>query len=203
MLDGKVKFNLNAITRSQKYWAGGDGYSFNSYVYRQSVIRNPTDSVRDYKGDWKEQNIYFYDNPVAYLNESDGQNTERESRLNGSVTVTPVKDLRMKLLLSTVQWNEERGYAETKKHVSTVKNGLNGYASLGTSATRDNLLEFTTDYSRSFGAHKLTILGGYSYQDFKANGFYMQNWDFPTDLYSYNRMESGNALSRGEAVMNR
>ncbi|WP_431211465.1 TonB-dependent receptor domain-containing protein [Puia sp. P3] len=30
----------------------------------------------------------------------------------------------------------------------------------------------------------------------------MQNWDFPTDDYSYNRMQSGNALGRGEAVMN-
>lgn len=202
MLDGKVKFNLNAISQSRKYWSGGDGYSFNTYIYRQSVIRNPTDSVRDYKGDWKEQNVYFYDNPVAYLNESNGENTERETRLNGSVTVTPVKNLRLKLLLSNVQWNQERGYAETKKHVSTIKNGRNGYASLGTSATRDDLLEFTTDYSKSFGAHKLTLLGGYSYQEYKQEGFYMQNWDFPTDLYSYNRMESGNALGRGEAVMN-
>jgi TonB-linked SusC/RagA family outer membrane protein len=202
MLDGKLKFNLNAVSRTRNYWAGGDGYSFNTYVYRQSVIRNPTDSIRDYKGDWMERNIYFYDNPVAYLNESDGLNTEKELRLNGSVTLTPVKNLHMKLLMSNVQWNQQRGYAETKKHVSTVKNGLNGYASLGTSASKDNLMEFTTDYSKSFNAHKFTILGGYSYLDSKSEGYYMQNWDFPTDLYSYNRMQSGNALSRGEAVEN-
>lgn len=202
MFDGKVKFNLGAVTRTRKYWTGGDGSSFNTYVYRQSVIRNPTDSIKDYKGNWKEQNVYFYDNPVAYIMETDGQNTEKETRLYGSITVTPLKDIRVKLLLSNVQWNQQRGYAETKKHVSTVKYGRNGYASLGTSATNDNLLEFTTDYSKNFGSHKITALAGYSYQDSKSEGFYMQNWDFPTDIYSYNSIQSGYALGRGEAVMN-
>jgi TonB-dependent starch-binding outer membrane protein SusC len=202
MLEGKVKFNLNAVTRTQKYWAGGDGYSFNSYIYRQSVIRNPTDSVRNAQGAWKEQNVYFYDNPVAYLMETNGENVNKEQRLSGNVTITPLKGWNLKLLLSNVQWHQTRGYAETKKHVSTVKNGRNGYASTGISSYKDNLLEFTTDYAKNFGAHKFTVLGGYSYQDSKSEGFYMQNWDFPTDLYSYNRMQSGNALGRGEAAMN-
>jgi len=202
MLDGKVKFNLGAISRTRTYWTGADGGSFNGYVYRQAVIRNPTDSIKDYLGNWKEQNVYFYDNPVAYIMETNGQNREKETRLNGSVTVTPIEGLRIKLLLSNVRTDQQRGYSETKKHVSTIKNGRNGYASLGEGNSTDNLLEFTTDYTKSFGRHKITALGGYSYQDYKTEDFYMQNWDFPTDQYSYNRMQSGNALGRGEAVMN-
>ncbi len=209
MLDGKLKANLNVITRSRTYWSGVDageggfsnGNSFNNYVYRQAMIRNPTDSVRNYKGDWLERNIYFYDNPVAYLMESYGQNDERETRLNGSLTLEPVKDLRMKLLVSGNKWSETRGYAETKKHVSTVKNNRNGYASRGTSDMQDNLLEFTTEYTRSISKHRFNLLGGYSYQDNTRENFYMQNWDFPTDQYSYNNMEAGDALKRGEAVM--
>ncbi|KAA2245806.1 SusC/RagA family TonB-linked outer membrane protein [Chitinophaga agrisoli] len=209
MLDGKLKANLNVITRSRTYWSGVDageggfinGNSFNNYVYRQAMIRNPTDSVRNYKGDWLERNIYFYDNPVAYLMESYGQNDERETRLNGSLTLEPVKDLRMKLLVSGNKWSETRGYAETKKHVSTVKNNRNGYASRGTSDMQDNLLEFTTEYTRSIRKHRFNLLGGYSYQDNTRENFYMQNWDFPTDQYSYNNMEAGDALKRGEAVM--
>lgn len=202
MFEGKLKFNLNAIVGTQEYWTGGDGSSFNDYVYRQSVIRNPTDSIRNWKGDWMERSIYFYDNPVAFLNESTGLNSSREYRLNGSVTFTPLEDLNMKLLISGNKWTEVRGYSETKQHVSTVKNGRNGYASRGTSSQVDNLLEFTTDYSRDIGDHRFTLLGGYSYQDEKSEGFWMQNWDFPTDEYSYNRMQSGNALGRGEAPMN-
>jgi TonB-linked SusC/RagA family outer membrane protein len=202
MFDGKVKFNLGAISRTRTYWTGGDGSSFNGYVYRQTVIRNPTDSVKDYLGNWKEQNVYFYDNPVAYIMETNGQNREKESRLNGSVTVTPIDGLHVKLLLSTVRTDQQRGFAQTKKHVSTIKNGRNGYASLGENNGTDNLLELTTDYSKTFGDHKITALAGYSYQDSKSEDFYMQNWDFPTDNYSYNSMQSGNALGRGEAVMN-
>jgi TonB-linked SusC/RagA family outer membrane protein len=202
MFDGKVKFNLGAISRTRTYWTGGDGTSFNGYVYRQAVIRNPTDSIKDYLGNWKEQNVYFYDNPVAYIMETNGQNREKEMRLNGSITVTPIDGLHVKLLMSSVRTDQQRGYSETKKHVSTVKSGKNGYASLGENNGTDNLLELTTDYSRTFGAHKITALAGYSYQDSKSEDFYMQNWDFPTDDYSYNRMQSGNALGRGEAVMN-
>lgn len=202
MFDGKLKFNLNAIVGTQEYWTGGDGSSFNDYVYRQSVIRNPTDSIRNWKGEWMERSIYFYDNPVAFLNESTGLNSSREYRLNGSVTLNPLEGLNMKLLLSGNKWTEVRGYSETKQHVSTVKNGRNGYASRGTSSQVDNLLEFTSSYARRLGEHRLSLLGGYSYQDEKSEGFWMQNWDFPTDEYSYNRMQSGNALGRGEAPMN-
>lgn len=209
MLDGKLRFNLNVITRSRTYWSGidigeggfSDGNSFNNYVYRQALIRNPTDSIKNHRGDWMERNIYFYDNPVAYLNESYGQNEERETRLNGSVTFEPIKDLKMKVLLSGNKWSETRGYAETKKHVSTVKNNRNGYASRGTSDMRDNLLEFTTEYARSVQKHRFSVLGGYSYQDNTRENFYMQNWDFPTDQYSYNNMETGDALKRGDAIM--
>lgn len=209
MLDGMLKANLNVITRSRTYWSGvnigdggfADGNSFNNYVYRQALIRNPTDSIKNYKGDWKERDIYFYDNPVAYLNETYGQNEEREMRLNGSLTLEPLEGLKFKLLLSGNKWTETRGYAETQKHVSTVKNHRNGYASRGTSDMRDQLLEFTTEYSRSLQKHRFNVLGGYSYQDNTREDFYMQNWDFPTDQYSYNNMLAGNALTRGDAVM--
>ncbi|WP_431211466.1 TonB-dependent receptor plug domain-containing protein [Puia sp. P3] len=114
MFDGKVKFNFGAISRTRTYWTGGDGTSFNGYVYRQAVIRNPTDSIKDYLGNWKEQNVYFYDNPVAYIMETNGQNREKETRLNGSVTVTPIDGLHVKLLMSSVRTDQQRGYSETK-----------------------------------------------------------------------------------------
>src|ERR1044072_1354702 len=66
---------------------------------------------------------------------------------------------------------------------------------------QDNLLELTTEYAHSLQKHRFNILGGYSYQDNTRENFYMQNWDFPTDQYSYNNMEAGDALKRGEAVM--
>jgi TonB-linked SusC/RagA family outer membrane protein len=201
MFDNKLKFNLSSSYRDDKYWAGGDGYSFNTGVYRQAIIRNPTDVVKNADGSWKETDTYMYDNPVGLLMETDGLNEEKEIRVAGSAILSPIKDLNIKLLVSQNSDDALRGFYQTKKNVSTTKYGKNGYASRSTSDTKDNLLEFTTDYSKSIGKHRASILGGYSYQDQTNESFWMQNWDFPTDLYSYNNMATGDALSRGEALM--
>lgn len=196
MLEGKVKVNLNVISRQRN-----DDGGFNSYVYRQSVIRNPTDSVYDYQGNWKERNIYFYDNPLGYIMETLARNESQETRLSASVTANIARGLNAKLLVANVKSESLSGFSETKKHVSTTKNGRNGNASRSTSASEDNLLEFTLDYTKSFGKHRLVALAGYSYQDAQDEDFSVSNWDFPTDEYSYNRLQAGNALGRGEASM--
>ncbi len=201
MFDNKLKLNLSSSFRDDKYWTGGDGYSFNTGVYRQAIIRNPTDVVKNADGTWKETDTYMYDNPVGLLMETDGLYEEKEMRVAGSAIFSPIKELNIKLLVSQNSDDILRGYYQTKQNVSNTKYGKNGYASRGTAASKDNLLEFTTDYSKSFGKHRASILGGYSYQDQTNEGFWMQNWDFPTDLYSYNNMATGDALSRGEAVM--
>jgi TonB-linked SusC/RagA family outer membrane protein len=199
MFNDKLRLNMNMISRNQEFWTGGDGYSFNTYVYRQALIRNPTDRPMDDDGNWIERDIYFYDNPSAYLQETDGLNERRNLRMAGSAIFTPIKDLNMKLLVSRSANTELRGFAQTKRHVSTTKYGRNGFASRGTSASEDFLGEFTTDYRFELGDHRFTALGGYSFQERMWEGFWMQNWDFPTDLYTYNNMGAGDALTRGEA----
>ncbi len=194
MFNNKLKFNFDMSSRNMSYWAGGDGYSFNTGIYRQVIIRNPTDVVKNAEGAWQERDTYMYDNPVGLLNESNGLNKEKELRYSGSALYTPINDLHLKLMVSRVENSAMRGYYETKQHVSTTKYGKNGYASRSTDANFDNLLEFTTDYTKNIEKHNITLLGGYSYEYYEAENFWMQNWDFPTDLYSYNNMGTGDAL---------
>ena len=201
MFNNKLKFNFDMSSRNMSYWAGGDGYSFNTQIYRQVIIRNPTDVVKDANGVWQERDTYMYNNPVALLNEADGLNKEKELRYSGSALYTPISDLHMKLLVSRVENSANRGYYETKKHVSTTKYGKNGYASRSADSYFNNLLEFTTDYSKNVDKHNFTLLGGYSYEYVESENFWEQNWDFPTDLYTYNNMGTGDALIRGEAQM--
>ncbi|MFT4022184.1 MAG: SusC/RagA family TonB-linked outer membrane protein [Flavihumibacter sp.] len=191
MFDNKLRFNFNVVNRNRKYFAGPDY----NYIYRQAIIRNPTDSVYDYTGNYKEDpNGYFYDNPLRSIKETDGEYRVSELRLNGNVIFSPIRDLNIKLLVSGVKRNELSGYAETFNHKSSVVNSRTGYAARTTSLYQDNLMEFTTDYSRSFDRHRFTVLGGYSYQDVTTEGFGASNSNFPTDLYSYNRLEAGDAL---------
>lgn len=64
------------------------------------------------------------------------------------------------------------------------------------------MLEFTGDYKFSIDKHNFGFIGGYTYEDSEWENFDMYNFDFPSDLYSYNNMAMGNALKRGEASMN-
>ena len=201
MFNNRLKFNFDMSSRNMSYWAGGDGYSFNPEIYRQVIIRNPTDVIKDANGVWQERDTYMYNNPVALLNEADGLNKEKELRYSGSVLYTPITDLHFKLMVSRVENSAMRGYYETKQHVSTTKYGKNGYASRSASDNFDNLLEFTTDYTKNVEKHNFTLLGGYSYEYYETENFWQQNWDFPTDLYTYNNMGTGDALIRGEAGM--
>lgn len=191
MLDNRLKFNLGILGRNRNYFAGPNY----AYIYRQAIIRNPTDSVYDYTGQWKEDpNAYNYDNPLRSIDETSGELRASEIRLNGSVVFSPIKDLNMKLMVSNVKVNSLSGYAETFNHRASVVNNRTGYASRNTSLYQDNLLEFTTDYSRSINDHRFTILGGYSWQDVTSEGFAASNSNFPTDLYTYNKLDAGDAM---------
>lgn len=194
ILDGMIKLNGGVL--------GGIVSYFNVYPYRQALIRNPTDGIADEEGNWIEHpGVFQYENPVAWNEETFGDNVNNNIRLHGSIIVEPIKGLRFKLIGASDRDNFISGYSETKRHISNVRDGLNGYASRYTSASVSNLLELTGEYSKTFGKSSLTLLGGYSYNDYVGENFNMSNYDFPTDAFSYNNMGQGNALLEGEASM--
>ena len=201
MFDGKLKSNFSVIVSEQSFFTGGDGYSFDPYVYRQALIRNPTEPVRNEDGSWFERDIYFYDNPVAYLEETKGQNRYRNMRFTGSMAYSPIDNLTIKGLFTRKGNSNIRGFYQTKNHVSTTKNGINGYASRGTDDYVGNYGELTAHYHGSVGKHKFTALVGYNYEDNTNEGFYATNRDFPTDAYTYNNIGIGQGLPLGEAGM--
>ncbi len=201
MFDDKVRLNLGFISQSNQYNTSGDGASFNGYTYRQALIRNPTAPVKDENGNWQEYDGFNYENPVARLRESDGRNRAQNTRLNSTITWLPIDGLKLSSLFSINKYNQTRGYAETKKHISTVRDGRNGYASNGTLETEDKLMELTAQYSKELESHSFSVLGGYSYQYSFRRDYWMQNWDFPTDVFSYHNIELGRALAEGEAIM--
>lgn len=201
MFDGRVKLNLDVLNSDNKYTTTGDGISFNGYTYRQTLIRNPTAPIYNADGTYAQQfSLFNYENPLSRLYDSNGENSSQNTRLSGSITWEPVNDLQLKALGSNTRYNQLRGYSEDKQHPSTLRDGLNGYASRGTTQVVDKLLELTANYSHSFGEHRFSGLAGYSYQDDAAENFYTTNYDFPTDVFTYNNIGTGNALKLGRAV---
>ena len=201
MFDGKLVANIGTIISEQKYWTGGDGYSFNNYVYRQAIIRNPTEPVKNENGSWFERDVYFYDNPVAYIKETEGENRYRNMRFTAGLTYTPIEGLDLKGMYTRKGNYNIRGYYQTQDHVSNTKYSAGGYASRGTDNYTGNYAELSANYKKTIGSHNLSILGGYNYEDNMNEGFWANNKYFPTDSYTYNNIGIGSGLPKGEAGM--
>lgn len=203
MYENKLKINASISGFHQTFFSGTDGGSYNSGVYRNALTYNPTDPIKDANGVWTEspsKTDYF--NPLALLWEVEGENQATMLRTFGSITFTPFDGLDIKYLASRNVYNQTRGYYETQKHISTVKDNKNGYASRGTTRTLEDLSELTAQYNAKISDHAFTVLGGYSWLKRNYQSYWMQNWDFPSDDYTYNSMQSGQALRDGRANEN-
>lgn len=202
LFNDKLRFNFQLLGNKTDYTSTNDGGSFNTYSYRQAVIHNPTEPVKNEDGSWYENTgIFEYDNPVARIYECDGKQDISQLRFNANVTFQPIEELTLKALFSYDKWHQDGGYYETKKHISTLRDGKNGYASTGSASDMTKLLELTAQYRKKWGDHLFSALAGYSYQKSEHSRQYEQNWDFPTDLYSYHNIGTGLALKKGLATM--
>lgn len=202
MLNDKLKINLTLLNQTNNFTQTQDGGSFNGYTYRQALIRNPTEPVKDANGNWFELPGNFnYENPLARIYESNGETKTVNSRMNATLTYTPVKGLRLSSLFSYSRFNSNAGYAETKKHISTVRDNLNGYAAVGSSLSIDRLTELTAEYSKSISEHRFSVLGGYGYQENESYNNFIQNWDFPLDDFGFNQIGLGNAIKQGKGAI--
>lgn len=194
LIADKLKMNVNVLKGLQKY--GG----FNGWIYRQALIRNPTDAVKDASGNWEEDPGQFqYENPLALIKEQVYDNNSQWTWLTGSVSYFPVDNLELKIVGSQHQWSNETGTYQTKKHISNVRDSKNGVGYIENSSVVENYLDLTADYTKTIGLHRISGLLGYSYIDFTNSGSSISNFDFPTDNFSYHSIEQGRALKLGLA----
>lgn len=184
MFDNRLKIDAGLSGYQQSY-----GIPYNTNVYQSALIYNPTEPIKDENGKWTEVARDLYYNPLALLNETQGKNDATNLRMHATVTVTPIEGLDIKWLLSREVYNKFSGYYETKNHRSTTIQNKNGYASRETHKNQADMTEFTIQYNKAFkGGHSLNALAGYSWNKNNNQEAFMDNYNFPTDDYSYNNM---------------
>jgi len=202
MLNDMLKINLNLVKglHTNNVTNASDGGLTN--IYRQAVIRNPTESVYDETDGYNEDfNIYQYYNPVSMINELKGENRSEWTRITGNITFEPIKNWKTNLMLANRTWfNHDENY-KTTNYYSCLLNGTTGTAYQGSSDSRDNQLELTSTYKYIKYKNILTALVGYSYENDIYSGFSASNYDYPTDFYLYNNLGIGSALKKGNAGM--
>ncbi len=201
MFDDKLRFNFQLLANRSGYTSTTDGGSFDTYSWRQAMIHNPTEPIKNEDGTWRENTgIFNYDNPLARLYESDGQQDMQQIRASSNISFNPIRELTLNALLSYDRISQTGGYYETKQHISNVRDGRNGYATTGSANTTTKLLELTAQFHKNFGAHTVQALLGYSYQGGNYNNQYERNYNFPTDQFTWHNIGVGQALKEGKGT---
>ncbi|WP_319505824.1 TonB-dependent receptor [Bacteroides graminisolvens] len=201
MFDGKLQLKFGMIGKKNQFSSTSSAGSFNGYTYRQAILRNPTDPVKNEDGTWYENlNKFEYENPVARLEESTGNVKNTEMRYLGNIIYNPLKDLKLTAMMSYVRSNRNHGYSESLEHISALRDGYFGWSSVGANTRMEKLFELTALYSKSINDHKFSVLGGYSYNETDYEDMYFANYGFQDDYFGgWHNIGIGSALKLGKA----
>ena len=201
MFDDKLKLKFGLFGKKNQMESTTSGGSFRGWVYGQATRRNPTDPVRNEDGTWNENESKFeYENPLALLYEAEGNVKKTQLRYNGNIVYNPIKDLTLSAVFSYIRDNMNRGYGETLSHISALRDGLAGWSSVGAYTKMEKLMELTAQYNKEIGAHKFSVLGGYSYNETDFEELWIDNYGFQDDYFGgWHNIGIGSALKDGKA----
>ncbi|MFN8258842.1 MAG: SusC/RagA family TonB-linked outer membrane protein [Bacteroidales bacterium] len=178
--------NLGATSKKAQY-----GFAD---AFRYATIYNPTAPVRSDDVEYEQYDGYFqqvlydYYNPVSIieLNKNDGTDKLMELSLKGTYEI--FKGLMIDAFYSHQSFSFFRGRYYDKNSYF-VGMGRNGLANRSTYNSASQLFETTARWSGNLASSvNLSVLGGYSYQEFVNEGFTAEGGDFLTDAFTYNNL---------------
>lgn len=201
MFNDKLKVKFGLFGKQNEIESTSNGGSFRGVAYSQATRRNPTDPIYDENGNWHENVAKFeYENPLSLLHEAEGNVKNTQLRFSGNLVYNPIKDLTISALASYERRNMNRGYGETQTHISALRDGLNGWSSVGADTRMEKLLELTAQYNKEIADHKFTVLGGYSYNETDYENIWFDNYGFQDDHFGgWHNIGIGSALKDGKA----
>ncbi len=199
MFNDMLKLQFNILKR---WHQNGPVDAAGQMVYRQALMRNPTEPIYAEDGDYYENfGINYYYNPVGILKEQTGEYKTETTRLTGNITVEPIKGWQTNLKLSTERYNaHDEGY-QTSNYYGQKNSYTTGYAYHSYGYYKSDDLELTSTYKHQWGDHRFEALVGYSYQYNVDENFYANNTNFASDFYQYNNLGLGRYLKDGKAGM--
>ncbi|GAB3738951.1 TonB-dependent receptor [Spirosoma lituiforme] len=166
-------------------------------AFRAAIKMNPTYPVYNADGSFFQlaSPQIEEENPVARLMQIQNDAKEKQTLINGKVSLEVVKGLKIGVNASLSDYNYFSGYF--------VPSTFRGYANTGKSLANrnqreviDKLIESTISYTRAFGKSNLNVLAGHTYQKLSSEEFFAENRDFP-DIFGYNNLGAGNPLPDG------
>jgi TonB-dependent starch-binding outer membrane protein SusC len=187
-LNDKLVLNLNLTSTRRNAEFG------NSAAFKWATIYNPTAPVYSddplynlTKGGYFENpGILDYFNPVAALKQNTNSGETKRQNINTSAEYQFLPGLKglVRYARQTTSF-----FGHTYSPRTALSGG--GFQKRGLASKRDDesfnqLLEGVVTYNVQSGKLNMNFLGGYSYQDFRNNGFSIGAGDFLTDASAEN-----------------
>ena len=192
----RVALNIGATQREAQY-------GFNE-AFRYATIYNPTAPVMFEEGhpDYDTYDGYFqqilfdYYNPVQILEQNVNNGVDKRLNVAARGTFEVIEGLNLEAFYSIQSESDLRGryYDKNSYWVGRDRNGL---AARDYNDRFNQLFETTATYEGNIGGAALTVLGGYSYQEFVYEGFNAEGGDFITDAFSYNNLSAAKEFNDG------
>ncbi|MEX2234742.1 MAG: SusC/RagA family TonB-linked outer membrane protein [Cyclobacteriaceae bacterium] len=177
--------------------------------FRYAILANPTMPIYDNTttsptaggrfGGYAERDIFDFWNPlsISEQNINDGTDTRFLVSLRTEYDFSDIiKGLSASAFYSEQRESDIRGFFRSKTAKFGGQNGL-GNAGRGLNQRTNKLFESTVNYNRQIGSADLTVLGGYSYQDFFNEGFSLSGGNFLTNAFTYNNLGTALDFAKG------
>lgn len=187
-LEGLLEFSGNIA-----YRLVDENYS-DYGAFKQATQLNPTIPLKDPNN--PNQYYYFkgYDtyNPVGDLKDRINGARQEYNIMDFNIKINLLQNLNTELKLARQGQVMKRYEYYNSKHRESLDNSRKGRARLQSENWEDLTLEWINNYFTTINDnHNIKLMAGYSYQEFKNEGFWAENADFPTDAFLYNKLESG------------
>ncbi len=201
-LNDKLTIDMNLAATQKDQELG------NAQAFKYATIFNPTapvyskdPSLAAYGGYFQQPGLFDYYNPVAIVNLD--KNETKSNLLNASIkgTYEILKGLTIDADYAMISSGALNGnYADSHEYWAGYSR--TGLASRSEDNSFSNLFESTIHYQGDVtSAVNLSVLGGYSYQDFTNEGFYAQGGNFLTDDFTYNNLAAALDFKNGKGTI--
>lgn len=191
-LQNRLRIGLNLTSSyifDEKTWQD-ETNGFTGGIFTNVMKMNPTFPVKNADGTYVEYPTPSIRNPVAIAEQLDDNVKTTRTLGNLSAELQMVEGLTGKVLVGL-----DRGQARRMIYVpraNPIGSPVGGVAAQGNRERSSMLLETTLNYDNTFArVHGLSLLGGYSWQEFTLEEFGATMRDFVTDAWQYNNLSGG------------
>jgi TonB-dependent starch-binding outer membrane protein SusC len=191
-LKDKLDLNLSGGINQRDYQAT----STNNFVLAYNVV--PTIPVKYEDGTWWDSDEYDMGNPVRNMTYNSAPRKTSLIFINAKANLTITNGLT-----AGINFYKERTSYDASNYLDSRTRwgrASNGTASREVRTSDKNLLEATLNYAKKIGQHDVSVLGGYSYEDYYYQAAFAQNRYFVTNLFGANNLGAGEQLLTGDVT---